>query len=117
MASVAMKGNTLNFVITSPLKSPTAVPARSAAKMPAAIPWSRIANAPMTLASATVEPTERSRPAVRMVKVCPNDTAARAAAATPILRKFGIEKNTSEAVAKNAISAVTTRGRPSWRPC
>src|SRR5260370_2932196 len=48
------------------------------------------------LTSATVAPTERSRPAVMIANVCPNDTQASAAAATPMLRKFGTEKNTSE---------------------
>ena len=75
-----------------------------------------MAKAPTMLTSATVEPTDRSSPAVRIVKVCPNDTAASAAAATPMLRKFWTEKNTSEVAVNRPMSAATTSGSPTWRP-
>ena len=111
-----MNGKTLSFAITSPLTRPTAHPVSSAARTPAAIPWLRIAKALKMLTSATVAPTERSRPAVMIANVCPNDTPASAAAATPMLRKLGTEKNTSEISENSKIIKATTSGRTISRP-
>ena len=63
IARVAMNGKTLNRVMTIPFTSPTAAPVNSASIVPAAIPYRRMPKAAITLTSATVEPTDRSRPA------------------------------------------------------
>src|SRR5260370_11325529 len=68
------------------------------------------------LTSATVEPTDRSRPAVSTTNVWPNDTAASAAAATPMFLKFCVVRNTAEVSQNIAIRRMTTAGRPISRP-
>ena len=68
------------------------------------------------LTRATMAPTDRSRPAVRIANVCPKDTAAKAAADTPMLRKFGSDRNTAELMEKTITIRRTIIGKPISRP-
>jgi len=83
IANVATNGGTLNFVITNPLKKPSAAPMRIAANTTPRIvkPINRSAeeifnpflSKPAAIAphNASTDPTERSIPAVRTINVMP----------------------------------------------
>src|SRR5918998_6950378 len=71
--SVAMKSGTSSFVMTNPLKAPTATPAASPTSSDAGSGHAQCAYAtPITLPeSAAVEATERSMPRETITRVCP----------------------------------------------
>ena len=83
MANVATKGGTLNFVITNPLKKPSAAPIRiPATTTPTMVkPINKSADgnvnpflskpAAMAPHNASTEPTDKSIPAVRTINVMP----------------------------------------------
>src|SRR5215510_5118233 len=100
--SVVMKGLTLRNAMMSPLASPTAAPARIPAATPAAIPASSMTMAATQPASATVEPTERSKPPPTMTKVMPMAMTAMIEDCTRMLVRLSGDRK------RSVISAVAT---------
>ena len=117
VASVAMKGKTRSRVMIRPLIKPATSPVAMPINAPGTMPYCIIASAVTTLTSATIAPTERSRPAVRITSVCPNATMASADAWSPMFRKFGRLRKTSDMEAKKISRAATASGSPISRPC
>src|SRR5436305_641662 len=85
--SVIMNGETLNSATPTPLTMPIDSPARKPASMPPAIAshamsgWAAkivdMASAPTTEVTASMVPTDRSKPPVRSASICPIATRQR----------------------------------------
>ena len=73
---MVMNGLTPSLAMTSPLTRPTAAPARIPAAIPAAMPKCTITMAATQPASATVEPTDRSKPPPTITNVMPSAMTA-----------------------------------------
>ena len=94
MPSVMMKGGSRPSVMPAPLTAPSATPMASPASMTSGIGMPASSSiAETTAATATIEPTERSMPAVRMTKVMPTETMPNSATwRSTLIRLNGIEE-------------------------
>jgi hypothetical protein len=105
MPYVAMNGGSRRSVIIIPLRIPTAAPQNRPTPTPRAIdPVAFIAVAARHADNPTFAPTDRSRPAVKMVSVKPDAIRNVRLACRSTLRRFEEVKNTSLV----SVSAVPT---------
>src|SRR4051794_7902205 len=70
IASVAINGTTFPYAIAAPLTEPSTTPNNNAPTMNGTLPLS-ITRPPATPAAATIEPTDKSIPAVAITNVIP----------------------------------------------
>ena len=96
MASVAMNGTTLPYAISTPLISPAPRPTASAQTTMTNGPYSWVASVVIhTLASATIEPTDRSMPPEMITNVMPTLTTPIAAASRSMIEMLLSPRNVS----------------------
>ena len=105
--SVVMNGLTPSLAMIRPLARPTAAPAAMPASTPAAMPNFTITIAATQPASATVEPTERSKPPPMMTKVMPMAITAMIEDCTRMLVRLSGDRK------RSVSSAVTTHSATS----
>jgi hypothetical protein len=111
MPYVAMNGGSFSTVTINPFRMPTTAPNARPVATPSAIePLAFITVAARHADRPTFAPTERSRPAVRIVKVSPDAIRNVRLACRRMLRTFGRVKNASVVNASPvAISAACRR--------
>src|SRR5262249_39615605 len=109
---VAMKGGSFSSVIISPFNTPTSAPKPTPVATPIAMdPDDFIAVAARQADRPTFAPTDRSRPAVRMVSVSPDAIRNVRLAWRKTFNRFADVRNTSVANASAALIATTATSR------
>ena len=119
VASVIIKGLTLNMPINTPFNSPKSMAEAMVAAMPSMAPIAPLAcvmtRAPITPESATLEPTERSIPPVSMMNVIPMATIASVEVCVIIFMAVETEKNAGVNKVNKATSMMSIPPRYQYR--